>query len=174
MYFIPNACLHALFWTRFMTSHIVYSKQTRSGEKWLSELFIKESRNLFMILRYVSAIVHEPAIFSAIYSYFWSIPCLCPCFSKDVVYVCFPWPLSTSVSPLQIHTFTWHGNEHLYPETQWFQPHHMTPAVTNQHPATNNCPREVRLGVVDSVWFEFEFKISPSLRFSLSNQLFMS
>lgn len=32
------------FWTRFMTSHIVYSKQTRSGEKWLSELFIKESR----------------------------------------------------------------------------------------------------------------------------------
>lgn len=32
------------FWTRFMTLHIVYSKQTRSGEKWLSELFIKESR----------------------------------------------------------------------------------------------------------------------------------
>ncbi len=38
--------VYILFWTRFITAHIVYCKQTRSGEKWLCELFIKESHSM--------------------------------------------------------------------------------------------------------------------------------
>ncbi len=64
------------------------------------------------------------------------------------VYVCLPWPLGTCVSALQIVAFVVRDieNERLYPETQRFQPRHMTPAVTNQRPATDNCALESMSG----------------------------
>lgn len=52
------------FWTRFIISHIVYSKQTRSGEQRLSELFIEV--NYVMTIHDFEALWMKPYILSGI------------------------------------------------------------------------------------------------------------